>query len=147
MLRSQKGMTLIEVMAAVVILGILVVSFTNISNYLFASERKYDRSVEALNLAEGITNEVRSALMAGSTPAKYNVSINPLTGTETYNSRTYTYKITRSAYSTDSSTALNLASPVPGNTQRSLQSMYLVKNQSGVLVPEWLTVTVSWEGS
>lgn len=144
MLRNQKGMTLAEVMAAAVILGILVIAYFNISSYTIWSEKKLDMSVEALAIAEEITNVIRSEIASNTTSLTYNISLNPHTGTIERSNHTFTYRVTRTAYST-ASPQVNLSSPVPGNRQRSIQSLILLTNSSNVQIPELMVVTVSWE--
>lgn len=55
-LNNERGLTLIEVLAAVVILGIVVVAFMDISGYSLAANKKSDRYEEAMRLAESRLN-------------------------------------------------------------------------------------------
>jgi prepilin-type N-terminal cleavage/methylation domain-containing protein len=50
--RDERGLTLIEVLAATVILSIVVVGFLHMSGYLALSATQAERSAEALRIAE-----------------------------------------------------------------------------------------------
>jgi prepilin-type N-terminal cleavage/methylation domain-containing protein len=59
MLKNSKGLTLIEVLAAVAILGIVIAAFVSISNYSMLANQQNDREIEAIQIAENVVNDVR----------------------------------------------------------------------------------------
>lgn len=64
MIRNEKGLTLIEVMATVVVLSIIILAFTNLSQYHMLSNRKTDHKQIALTIAEQQLNEKRAYIAA-----------------------------------------------------------------------------------
>jgi prepilin-type N-terminal cleavage/methylation domain-containing protein len=62
MVRNNKGMTLIEVLAAVVILSIVVLAFSNISSFTMLSSSKTDKKAGAIRLAELTMNTIRDTV-------------------------------------------------------------------------------------
>lgn len=59
MLKNEKGLTLIEVLASVAILSIVVLAYINISDYTLLANHKSSKSVEALRIAEEQLNLAR----------------------------------------------------------------------------------------
>jgi prepilin-type N-terminal cleavage/methylation domain-containing protein len=47
-LKNEKGLTLIEVLGAMMILSIVVIAFVNLSGYTSLTLQKSDSSIEAL---------------------------------------------------------------------------------------------------
>lgn len=64
-LRNERGTTLIQVLGAVVILTMIILSFVGISQYTTASNRDTDKRDEALFIAEEIVNNLRAGNTAG----------------------------------------------------------------------------------
>jgi prepilin-type N-terminal cleavage/methylation domain-containing protein len=62
MVRNNKGMTLIEVLAAIVILSIVVLAFSNISSFTMLSSSKTDKKAGAIRLAELTMNTLRETV-------------------------------------------------------------------------------------
>jgi prepilin-type N-terminal cleavage/methylation domain-containing protein len=67
MKNNERGLTLIEVLAATVILSIVLTAFITVSNYTMASRSTSDKKTEALRLAEDVINKYRSTYANPST--------------------------------------------------------------------------------
>ncbi|MBO9606313.1 MAG: prepilin-type N-terminal cleavage/methylation domain-containing protein [Paenibacillaceae bacterium] len=125
-MRNERGVTLIEALAAVVILGIVVSAFAAISNYTFLAGNHSDKQTNVQSLAKEQLDYAREyALQHGDKPSDASL--------EGY---TITFQLT------------DLASPASYNqsyfqmNHYSLQGMVLINK-----TPKLLTVTVSWEGA
>lgn len=125
-LKNERGITLIEVMAASVILGILVVSFLSFSGYSILAGKKSDRSTEAQRIAEKQLNIARQSISEDPTklPAKPTVP---------------GYDVTIQA--TDLVNTINYVSTSFLANHISLQAIVFMNS-----TPKVLTVTVSWSG-
>jgi prepilin-type N-terminal cleavage/methylation domain-containing protein len=135
MLRNQKGLTLVEVLASTVILSIIILMFLNISGYSVLSNRKDDLRIDGLRLAERVLNEERSKLTSQILPVAWNYSGPTTEGPYTI---TVQHADLTSAFNNYDRTAFK-------KNRVSLQSVILFENNAS-LVPQLLTVTVSWEG-
>lgn len=123
-LRSQRGMTLVEAMAASVILILVVFTFANISDYSFLAFRKNNRNAEALQVAEQQLNEAKTYLkLHQALPQNTTQSV-------------YTVKFQKSAW-TGASPSYDMSGVLNGHV--SLQSVVLLG-----AAPALVTVTVSW---
>jgi type II secretory pathway pseudopilin PulG len=144
MINNQKGITLIEIMAATVILGMLVIGFINLSTFSSKSKIGNDRSVAALQLAEEQLNINRSyyntlqsdAIITGNkqlTPFPSSIPDN-----DNYNIIVQLSDLIENPTYTQTT----------GNRQVHVQSVVLIKNAADLtqVVPRLLTVTVSWDG-
>lgn len=60
--KNQKGITLIELLAAMIILGVVVMSFVSISNYSSLADHRSGMQTEAMRLAEGKLNTLRNEI-------------------------------------------------------------------------------------
>lgn len=139
MVRNEKGITLIEVLAAVVLLGLAVMVFVNISGYTTLANVKSDNKTAALAIAEKVLNEKRT---------EYSKTVPYITG--------WTDVVSQSAEGSRTFKVIvqqtDITSPVYDKSKYqsryvSLQSIVLFKQDaaSGALIPRLLTVTVSWE--
>lgn len=128
MLHNEKGLSLVEVMAASVILMFVVFTFANLSDYSFLAEKKSSRESDALLLAEQELNRVKQY-------AREFQDLPPAPS-PALDAQGFSTKLQAAAWTTD---------PIHYNMQSvqsnhlSLQSVTLVKQ-----VPYLITVTVSW---
>lgn len=65
MLRNEKGMTLLEVLAAMVLIGLAVTLFVSLSGTAALSTQTEDRRSEAMEIAENELNLWKGRLKAG----------------------------------------------------------------------------------
>jgi prepilin-type N-terminal cleavage/methylation domain-containing protein len=131
MVRNNKGMSLIEVLAAVVILSIVILSFINISGYTALSSSKTDKKAGALRLAEQKLNSIRYTI---------GTSI-PVNGSQNQSSTSGIYTI--DVYDTLLNTPSYL--PVVLANKVTLQDIFIMKNGSND-ESRLIVVTVSWAG-
>ncbi|MCC2685283.1 MAG: hypothetical protein K0R75_2182 [Paenibacillaceae bacterium] len=137
MIRNERGITLIEIMAAVVILSITVVIFTNISQYLSDNTVKDDKRTEALNIANQKLNSVVNAIS----------STSPFTGINTQNATTTIdgYPVTVNETALTNTTGSSFSNIPADERHVSLSSVVLMYNSgTGQNEPRLITVTVSW---
>lgn len=130
---NERGVTLIELLAAMTILSILVLSFAAISQYTLHQSSKNQREASALAVAQAKMDEL-TALIQQSIPA-----VGSFNGMETWVEDS-TFQI----YVED----LPLTGPVTTPWERDqlvLQSI-VTMSDSGQDVPRLLTVTVYWGG-
>lgn len=120
-LRNERGTTLIQVLGAVIILTMIILSFVGISQYTTASNSNTDKRDKALFIAEEIVNNLR----AGVTP------------TATFEG--YSYKIEDLTLA--SNIQVTAISGTPARNQLTLTSVILVSG-----TPKLHAVTVSWGG-
>lgn len=130
MVSNSKGLTLLEIMAATVILGLVVLTFVSVSQYKLLSDRTTDNQGEALSLAQNQLDTARSALMNTSQSVPEDQRID-LGGNRSYNVH---YRLTVLGTS-----GVTFDPAAQGSRQVSLQSMILHGSK-----PSLLTVTVSW---
>jgi Tfp pilus assembly protein PilV len=127
-IRNNKGITLLEVLAATVILGLVVLTFVSISQYKLLSDQKTDFQVEALSIAQNQLNIMRADL----------INTNKTVPAETTVSTNQAYTIRYELIAIDASSIS--FSPIPSASNSvSLQSMIYHENK-----PKLLTVTVYW---
>lgn len=127
-MNSQRGLTLIEVLAAMLILGIAVISFVSVSNYTTLSNYNTDNTVKALTIAEDQINTSRSSLKS---------NIVPIASQQVSDIYTVTQQLNPLGTAPVFSTApkhVSLQSVVP-----------IVLSNSSAPVPYVLTVTVEWQ--
>ncbi|WP_158301532.1 type IV pilus modification PilV family protein [Paenibacillus mesophilus] len=124
---NEKGFTLLEVLAAVVILGIVIIGFVNLTNFNLISDRNSGRYDAALKIAEEKLNEARSQIKTGNAytaapavPAPYTAFIQD----QPYTAAAVTYNNSQF-----------------GNSMASLQTVVYMNG-----APRLLTVTISWSG-
>ena len=122
-LRGEKGLSLIEVMAVIVILGILVLSFMNISGYSLLSRSQSVQRVEARHVAEDQLSKARVYL-------RTQQALPPNPAVPGY---AVTYQLS------EMSNLGQYAAPSAAARHISLQAVVLIQ-----AVPKILTVTVSW---
>ncbi|SDN82733.1 prepilin-type N-terminal cleavage/methylation domain-containing protein [Paenibacillus sp. yr247] len=140
MLRNEKGLTLLEVLAASVILSLVVLMFLNISSFSLMSNKNDELRVNALRLAEQKLNEYRSTY-AAAVPVLQNwvdINLNPLDPASPYSVYVQQSGVQNQTFSTAAFATRKFVS---------LQSIVLFKDTSTVpatLVPRVMTVTVYW---
>lgn len=139
MLRNEKGLTLIEALAAVAIMGILAISFLNISSYVSNSRMMEQRNQEALRIAVEKLNQQR-VQFASIPPVAAGSSLISFPD-ETVNGL-YRVKIQHGPIGSVPNTS-NLL-----KHQTSVQGIILIKDTANgnKVIPRTLTVTVSWGG-
>ncbi|KRE93178.1 hypothetical protein ASG89_06645 [Paenibacillus sp. Soil766] len=140
MLRNERGLTLLEVLAATVILSLVILMFLNISSFSIMSNKNDDLRVNALQLAEQKLNEYRSTYTAAIPVLQNwadlnNPAVNPGSPYGLYVQQS---GIQNQTFSTAAFTNRKLVS---------LQSIILFRDISTTpakLVPRIMTVTVYW---
>lgn len=79
---NQKGMTLIEVLAAVVVLSIVIFSFVSLSQYRSVSETTNANKSEAIRIAQYLVQEVRYQVHNEGNPVSNQIEDNPVDWSE-----------------------------------------------------------------
>lgn len=82
-LRNHSGLTLVEVLAAVVLLGIAVVAFVQLADYDLLASRKSKLSTQALRIANQALVTIRSDIAEGTPYLHYPFADRPFTCTNT----------------------------------------------------------------
>ena len=151
MCRNERGLTLLEIMAATVLLGILVIVFMNVSFYTSASYSSDDRKEAALLQAQEVMTYYRnlyaskdSRLSAANTTTSIdsNVLITGYPGTVR---APFVVTVQHSAIINKNAAQYNLQDV--GSKRVSLQSIILIRNSTNnTFQPRLLTVIVSWDG-
>lgn len=139
MIRNERGLTLLEVLAATVILSLVVLMFLNISSFSMMSNKNDDLRVNALHLAEQKLNEYRSTYTTAVPVLQNWADLNPALDPA----------IPYGVYVQQSSLQNPPFSPAVFTNRKlvSLQSIVLFRDVSttpATLVPRILTVTVYW---
>jgi prepilin-type N-terminal cleavage/methylation domain-containing protein len=125
--KSQKGLTLIEILAASAMLGIIIVAFMGATNFIGNNGQKMDRSVEALNVAEEQLNISRRNI-------KLNIA--PVT-----NQTVSDFSVNQQIFPIGTAPAASLK-----KNHVSLQTIVpITPSSSSAPVPYVLIVTVGWE--
>ncbi|CAN7572151.1 type II secretion system protein [Paenibacillus sp. LjRoot153] len=139
LIRNEKGLTLLEVLAATVILSLVVLMFLNISSFSMMSNKNDDLRVNALQLAEQKLNEYRSTYTAAVPVLQNWADLNPaLVPTSPYGIYVQQSGLQNPPFSPAVFTNRKLVS---------LQGIVLFRDISTTpakLVPRILTVTVYW---
>lgn len=140
MLRNERGLTLLEVLAATVILSLVVLMFLNISSFSMMSTKNDDLRVNALHLAEQKLNEYRGA---------YTVSVPILQNWTDYSNPAVDPTSPYGLYVQQFGLQNAPLSPAVLTNRKlvSLQAIVLFRDISTtpvMLVPRVLTVTVYW---
>ena len=126
-LGNERGMTLIEVLAAVVILGIVVVAFMDISGYSLVANKKSDQFEEAMRLAESRLNIAKELV--------YTDPTNLLSKTETVEEYTVIYQVSQDLQQPE----ITYQTAAFESEHVSMQSVVVYENKASLL-----TVTVTW---
>jgi prepilin-type N-terminal cleavage/methylation domain-containing protein len=139
MIHNEKGLTLLEVLAAMTILSLAIMMFLNISGYSTQSNRKDSFRMEAIRLAEKTMNEKRDSYESSVPVFTDPVWASPQVSTE----GKYTVTIQQTGMNASS---YNRASFKKNSV--SVQSVIIFKDsaQATTIIPRLVTVTVSWEG-
>lgn len=135
-LRNERGTTLIQVLGAVVILTMIILSFVGISQFTTASNRDTDKRDQALFIAEEIVNNLRAG-----------VTTYDLSGTEKPSTDAgFKYRIDTVTMLSAGDVTINpfLSKPVSSRYHVTLQA--IMKNSVANQPPQLLLVTVLWEG-
>lgn len=135
-LRNERGTTLIQVLGAVVILTMIILSFVGISQYTTASNRDTDRRDEALFIAEEIVNTLRA-----------DVTTYDLSGTVKPSTKPgFKYRIDRVTLTSTGDITIKpfLTNPISSRYHVTLQA--IMKNPAANQPPQLFLVTVLWEG-
>jgi prepilin-type N-terminal cleavage/methylation domain-containing protein len=139
LLRNERGLTLLEVLAATVILSLVVLMFLNISTFSIMSNKNDDLRVNALRLAEQKLNEYRSTYAAAVPDIQNWADLNPaLDPASHYGMYVQQSGLQNQTFSTAAFTNRKFVS---------LQGIILFRDVSATpatLVPRILTVTVYW---
>jgi prepilin-type N-terminal cleavage/methylation domain-containing protein len=140
MARNERGLTLIEVLAAVVILSILILTFTNISSFTILSSSKSDKKAGAISLAERTMHSLQDRVNSSTTVMNINLLPSPALPPDLADSG---YEITMSHSTLIANPSYN-AAPYINNV--SLQDIFILKDNSGNDINYLITITVSWAG-
>jgi Tfp pilus assembly protein PilV len=137
LVNNEKGITLIEIMAAAVILGMIVIGFVNLSTFGAKANSSVDRSAEALSLAEKQLSIQRAYY--DQIPASSVLSGLQLKSSSDANGFRTVIQLS------------DLSNPTYSNTSLKrvvyAQAVVVVKSTDGTQgVPRLLTVSVSWDG-
>lgn len=127
---NNRGLTLVEVLAAVTVLSIIIVVFLTMSQYMAASTQKDDRKIEALQIAENRINQIRSEAVQLKPINHFN-----LTTTEGG------FQI----YQEETDAANPQFTVTPTSTSQVSVSAFINMDDSGSTVQKLVTVTVAWE--
>lgn len=139
--QNEEGLTLIEVLGAMMVLSILVLSFVALSQYTGQSSMKSDRESQALLIAQQKLNEMRTLIVANETmPSASDPSI--LSGQLSSPDPDYVVSYT--------TTPVGVTPSLPAawadmNTV-SIQAMVILQGTGDTKVSRVLTVSVAWEG-
>ena len=134
-LKNQRGLTLIDILGALAVLGIIMTAFITLSQYVTKADVKTERHTRALLLAEKTMQEQRSELE--------NQSPIPMAGSiyETWSEEPFI--ITIQDLPMGNTTQTDYTVPALDN-HYSVQTVILLLN-GGMAEPRLLTVTISWE--
>jgi prepilin-type N-terminal cleavage/methylation domain-containing protein len=143
MTRNEKGLTLIEVLAAVVILSILVLTFTNLSSFTMLSSSKTDKKAGAIQLAELTMNTLREKVnTANANSAIMNISTLPAPSPSVVNGYTITML--------ETPLTPNPTYTQPDSTNKvSVQDIFIFHDPDPLIhkdVNRLVTVIVTWAG-
>jgi prepilin-type N-terminal cleavage/methylation domain-containing protein len=141
MVHNEKGLTLIEVLGAIVILSIVVVAFTNLSSFTMLSSSKTDKKAGAIQLAELTMKTLRdTADTANANSSIMNIATLAAPSPNIVNG----YTITMSE--TSLSTNPNYTLPVSTN-KVSVQDIFIFHDTAANKdVNRLVTITVTWAG-
>ena len=138
MLQNHRGLTLIEILGAMTILGIVVILFISVSNFTVTGSVKNDKTYNALVLAE---NELKSIVY---TTNQTNLIVGSLQdppksidGYTVYYDETSVLGTPNPSTPTNSSTQVSVVAIV---------NLYADTNPNTLPVQRLITVTVSWGG-
>lgn len=140
---NQRGVSLVEVLAAVIILGIAVVIFVQLSDYSGLAAKKSEKTNEALQIAEQVMNTIRNDIDNLTPHAHYPLDTNPYVCTRESSlsacqqlAPSYELTIHHQPY-----TAGNPVQPAGPSGSTQVSTAAIVHYQ---LIPTLITVTVKW---
>lgn len=149
MLMNEKGVSLIEILAAVALIGLVLITYTNISFHSMNVSVSSNQLTQAMILAEKQMNLLRNEVIAtktGDDMTSYNPAILP----ETISGVDYHTFAQLSALNEEKTRnpVSNYMNGVLGNDNHStvLQSLVLLKSEvnSSTYKPFALTIIISW---
>ncbi|NDI35408.1 prepilin-type N-terminal cleavage/methylation domain-containing protein [Chengkuizengella sediminis] len=130
-LKSEKGITLVEIIASIAILSILLITFVTLSQFYLKTDIKQDTKTNALQVAEEVLNELR------------NNNALDKTGTRNYNNTSFEYEVIEKkidfTIEEDKKIDLSVNNPSVSDSEVYLYT-FLYKNTETYLA----SVTVSW---
>jgi prepilin-type N-terminal cleavage/methylation domain-containing protein len=140
---NEKGLTLIEVLAAVVILSIVVLTFTNLSSFTMLSSSKTDKKAGAIQLAELTMNTLREKVNTSNANAAI-MNISTLSAPSPNVVNGYTITMSETALTTNPT----YTQPVSTN-KVSVQDIFIFHDPDPLIhadVQRLVTIIVSWVG-
>lgn len=144
--RNESGLTLVEVLAAVVLLGIAVVAFVQLSDYDLLAARKSKQSSQALQIADQALVTLRADIAEGTPYLHYPFAVRPFSCTKASPIAAcqqlppnFELKIEYSPYRGDSI----ISDPPAASPQRVSSSAIILYQEE----PVRFTITVGWEGA
>lgn len=134
MVRDEKGLTLVEVMAGVVLLGLIALTFSQLSHFTSSVFYQTDKQSKALRIAERELHQKTAAIAAAPSVPSVDSQDEPPKTVDGFSVRTDETEVGASpAYS-----------PPTYDNAVSVQSIVILQ-EGGTRTPRLLTVTVSWE--
>lgn len=134
-MRNEKGLTLIEVLASMVLLSIIVIAFVQVSGYTSLADNKSDRKAEAYRIAENELNELRTLYTTPATIPDNASWTDPLPDTSYAG---YTVVVQKHELNDINQNQYNYTNIETNHV--SIQSIVLFTDN----VPRVITVTVTW---
>lgn len=138
LLSNQKGLTLVEVLAAVVILSLVIIMFVNMSGYNRHTSQSSDHLNEANQLLVNMFNEIHSALKTNANDSQVTSILN------NYNAQRPAFTFYADYIASSASTTVALPKKNNCNQSTSHSEMVYV-NHGGALSNYILTITACWE--
>ncbi|WP_159883471.1 type IV pilus modification PilV family protein [Paenibacillus puerhi] len=81
MVRNQKGLTLVEILASLVILSLVILAFTYMYNQLFAASSREQRRDVSVDIARSVMEQVKTSFSTGA--ATLNIWFPPTSASST----------------------------------------------------------------
>lgn len=141
--RNERGVTLIEVLAASAILAFVVLAVVQLSGYNMLAMHKSDRTIEAHRAAEQVLNRIRSDAAAKAPNSHYDWSSGPYSCDNASPACSgllppqSTLTIQSQPFNGSASSVL---APVSSSRQATVQAIVNIDS-----TPRLVTVTVQWE--
>lgn len=140
---NEKGLSLVEVLASVVILGIAVVIFMQISDYQFGSVKQSELSQQAMRIADNTLNTLRSDIHNLTPNAHFPIDQNPFSCTRSSSvpaCQQLPERFELTIHHIHYHTQQTIEYPPADNNSQATSSAIIYINQ----VPTLFTVTVKW---
>ncbi len=138
MLKNDKGLTLIEVLGALLILSIVIITFVGVSQFTNLSFSRNDDRTEAIRLAEKTLSVKKNAIATAAIVPNSGTQGAVTTIIDNYSVTIYDTALTNSIY----------ALPAGKTSHVSVQTIVILKSTVSPFAdePRLITVTVSWGG-